>query len=280
MNAHRPARGKILVAVLVAAALLVPAGAASTASAAPASPAVPASGGPELCGGPYGSSSGWALTGTCIYAGWGLPTGNYTSITGDFQVPLITGSDGSFAYIWYGLGGGTLSGALEQVGVATYISAGKPIYKGFWEVVYCKKGLLLGGCDNSEPSSGLHELQQTVQPGDWMDASVTYSGNDAFLLYLKDVSRGWYVQVPVTSSDENGKTSNWGAEAVVEDPYNPAPDPAPLADFDVANIGNIRIDNSYAWVHDNPTEDTLGTGKVYISPLDSGGDFTVTWEHS
>ena len=215
-------------------------------------------------------------TGTCIWAGYGLAArgASFSSVSGEFAVPAIKGSDGEVA-IWVGLGGRAYVGdPLEQTGVVGMIVNGKPVYKGVWEVLY--NGSCITSCP---PQDQPHYFAQTVKPGNEMAASVTYSVDSAgvgtYWLFLRDVTQGWTENVPVTANGDNGATSNDGAEAILEDVGA-----GPLPDFGTVLIDNVTIDGGYGWTQQNPIEYTLGTGKVYISPPQPSGDFTVTWEHS
>ena len=70
-----------------------------------------------------------------IWSGWGTSVNqDYTGITGDFQVPTVTGSTNGTVAIWLGLGG--VNDALEQTGVSASIVNGKPVYRAWWEVLY------------------------------------------------------------------------------------------------------------------------------------------------
>ena len=237
--------------------------------------------------GPAAASCGGAsdcpcATGTCIWAGWGVTgqdltstgTGKeYTSISGEFTVPAVKGSAGNVAF-WYGLGG--VNTALEQTGVAVKIVHGQPVYQGFWELT---------------PSKPVF-YTKTVRPGDFMAALVNYSSSPSstggtYRMFLRDVTRGWSEDQVIPARSHLGTTSRDAAEAIVENVQTYArksPNPGPLPDFGTIRMDNIAVDNSYGWTQFNYGQSliewTLGTGKVYISPLQRAGDFTVTWEHS
>jgi hypothetical protein len=117
-----------------------------------------------------------------------------------------------------------------------------------------------------------------------MQASVTYSSSPAatsgtYWLYLKDVTRNWSENLPVSAIGLNGTTSRNSAECIVEDVGG-----GPLPDFKTAFPGNVRIYSSpnldYGWTQQNPIEYTLNTGKVRVARISRAGDFTVTWKHS
>ncbi len=240
------------------------------ASASPASAAC----GPHYCA---------CNTGTCIWAGWGISgsllslavKNSYTSISGEFTVPTVTGAAGQVGF-WYGLGG-AYSDPLEQTGVAVTIVHGQPVYQGFWEVV-------------NSGDKGAVFYTKTVRPGDFMAALVNYSSSPSstggtYRLFLRDATRGWSEDKVIPARSHLGTTSMDSAEAIVEDVGDTPSYDAPLPDFGTIRMDNIAVNNSYDWTQPNllnqsPTEYTLGTGKVYISPLQRAGDFTVTWEHS
>lgn len=220
---------------------------------------------------PSGPCPACRHTGTCIWAGWGKIDGDYTSVSGDFRVPVITGGQGEMA-IWYGLGG--INGGLVQTGVsATTVANNSPVYQAWWEVIY--NDAIFGPYDLP------HVIAHPVAPGDLMEASVTWQPSPGpygtYQMFLRDVTESWSETVPA-SGDSAGALSHSSAEAILEN-VNAYDGTAPLPDFGTADLGNVRIDNSYGWVSQSPFEFTLGTGKVYISPLDGSGDFTVTWQH-
>jgi len=255
----------VVTAGLVSVGLGVPAmaGAASTASAAK-----------TTCG-----------NGQCVWEGWGTSIyQNYTGISGDFQVPKVTGKKNGSVAVWYGLGGTHCWEPLEQTGVSASIVNGKPVYQAWWEVIYYNFNVHSYCWNKDEAANAPHFLKQTIKPGDWMDASVTYSSSPAatggtYWLYLKDVDRGWSVNVPVTATGINGTTSRDSAEAIVEDVKQ-----TPLPNFGTADPGNIRVYPSpnldYGWTQQNPVHYVLGTGKVSTSAISGAGDFTVSWKHS
>jgi hypothetical protein len=220
------------------------------------------------------------------WAGWGTSVKReYTGITGDFQVPTVTGKKGWVA-IWDGLGGTLCNDGLEQTGISAKIVKGKPVYQAWWEVIYYSpikhRG---GGCWNKQQAAdNPHYFKQHIKPGDWIQVSVTYSSSPAstsgtYWLYLKDVTRGWSENVPVTARGLNGITSRDSAECIVEDVGA-----GPLPDFRTAYPGNVRVypspNQNYGWTQQNPTEYTLVGGKVYVAPISPVGDFTVKWKHS
>jgi Peptidase A4 family len=223
--------------------------------------------------------------GDCIWAGWGTSVAQkYTGITGDFQVPTVRGKTNGTVAVWDGLGGTACSDPLEQTGVSASIVKGKPVYRAWWEVIYYKFDVHSYCWNKSEAADAPHFFKQTVKPGDWMDASVTYSSSPVatggtYWLYLKDVDRGWSENVPVTAKGINGTTSRDSAESIVEDVGA-----GPLPNFGTADPGNIRVYPSsnldYGWTQQKPVEYTLGTGKVNIAPISPAGDFTVSWKHS
>jgi hypothetical protein len=226
--------------------------------------------------------------GQCIWSGWGTSVvKNYTGITGDFQVPTVKGSKNGTVAIWDGLGGTDCNDPLEQTGISASIVNGKAVYRAWWEVIYFNLNPNLKSfCWNKQEAvDNPHYFKQTIRPGDWIRVSVTYSSSPAatggtYWLRLEDVTRGWSENVPVTAQGINGSTSRDSAEAIVED-FNGGP----LPDFGTARPGNIRVyptpNLDYGWTQQNPTEyHAFSPDKVYVAPISSAGDFTVTWKHS
>lgn len=223
-----------------------------------------------------------------IWSGWGTSVvQNYTGITGDFQVPTVTGKTGEVA-IWDGLGGRGCDDALEQTGIEAQIVKGQAVYKAWWEVIYNNpisqpRG---GGCrQKSQAANKPHFFKETVKAGDKIRVSVTYSSSPAatdgtYWLYLKDITRGWSEKVPVTAKGLTGSTSRDNAEGIVED-FNAGP----LPDFGTAHLSNVRVypspNKNYGWTQQNPTLfNAWNPDKVNVSRISPAGDFKVTWNHS
>jgi hypothetical protein len=232
---------------------------------------------PSQCPSPYHQdvNGNWAGWGTCAIR-------DYTGITGDFQVPTVTGKTGWLA-IWDGLGGTSCNDALEQTGISAKIVKGKAVYKAWWEVIYYKLDFHSYCWNKVQAANNPHYFKQTIKPGDWIQVSVTYSSSPAatsgtYWLYLKDVTRGWSENVPVSANGLNGTTSRDSAESIVEDLGG-----GPLPDFGTAYPGNVRVYPSpnldYGWTQQGPTEYTLVGGKVSVARISPAGDFTVTWKH-
>jgi hypothetical protein len=240
---------------------------------------------PAMIGPASAAANAKCGNGQCIWAGWGTSVvQNYTGITGDFQVPKVTGKTNGTVAVWDGLGGTACWDPLEQTGVSASIVKGKPVYRAWWEVIYYNFDVHSYCWNKTEAADAPHYFKQTIKPGDWMEASVTYSSSPTatggtYWLYLKDVDRGWSENVPVTAKGINGTTSRDSAESIVEDVGA-----GPLPNFGTADPGNIRVYPSsnldYGWTQQRPIEYTLGTGKVYIAPISPAGDFTVQWKHS
>jgi hypothetical protein len=234
---------------------------------------------PAQCPVPFSHSvnGNWSGWGTCAPR-------EYTGITGDFQVPTVTGKTG-WVVIWDGLGGTPCNQGLEQAGVSAEIVKGRAVYKAWWEVVYYKFDTS-SRCfnDMTQAASKPHFFSQTVKPGDRIQVSVTYSSSPAatsgtYWLYLKDVTRGWSENVPVAASGHNGITSRESAECIVEDVGA-----GPLPDFKTVYPGNVRIYPSpnldYGWTQQGPVEYALTGGKVSVARISGAGDFSVTWKQS
>jgi hypothetical protein len=133
--------------------------------------------------------SGYVLTGT-----------TFRAITAKWKQPVVTCPvDDARASFWVGIDGwGT--GSVEQVGTwGVCHGAGKPVtYRAWWEIV---------GGGGGQPFA--------VEPGDSIEASVTYSGA-AYVLVVRDLThRGQFTTTQKCGTRPCGRTT---AEWIIERP--------------------------------------------------------------
>jgi hypothetical protein len=120
----------------------------------------------------------------------------------------------------------------------------------------------------------------TVEPGDAMSASVTFSGTDTYTLVLKDSTQGW-TQTQVI--DESGFDRS-SAEVITEAPCcTNSGGILPLSDFGTVNYGSSTA-NGTSLGSQSPTEiimiDNSGLDKDTTSAINSSGGFSNTWVRS
>jgi peptidase A4-like protein len=145
--------------------------------------------------------------------------------------------------------------------------------------------LCVGICSRGTPDYyGWYEMYpadpvyftNTVEPGDSMSASVTFTGTDTYTLVLTDNTQGW----TQTETEYESGLANSSAEVITEAPSS-SYGPLPLADFGTVNYSGSTV-NGQSMDAENPTQlimvassgDQLDT----TSSMDNSGDFSNTWE--
>jgi hypothetical protein len=200
--------------------------------------------------------AGYALTG---------PDFAFTSVSGSWTQPAIqcdADLDGYFVRFMAGLDGYN-SSSVEQIGTEAYcLDSGTAGYQGFAEM----PGIYV-------------EFGDTVEPGDQMTASVTFSdpGTGGYTLVLRDATQNW--THTYTRADPGLFRSS--AEVIVQDPTaGSALDP--LAEFGTVNFLTASVDGTSLGVQ-HPTQIIMnssgGVEEVTTSPISSNGAFSSTFEH-
>ena len=175
---------------------------------------------------------------TSNWAGYALtaPSGStFTSVVGSWTVPTVTASpdtsSGTYAAFWVGLDGFN-SPTVEQLGVeADYFhSSGASYYA--WTELY--------------PAGSSYISRFTVNPGDKITASVTYtginstSGRQDFTLAMQDTTTGETYQDNTSTTGVDLHSAEWVTEA-----------PSNNGILPLANFGSATFTDSFA---------TLATG--------------------
>ena len=202
--------------------------------------------------------SGYAVTGsngsfTSVSASWTQPTATCTSSGGR------RGSD-EYAAFWVGLDGYS-SDSVEQTGSDSDCDGRTPDYYGWYEMY---------------PADPVY-YTNTVEPGDSMSASVTFSGTDTYTLVLKDSTRGWTQTQKISESGFDRSS----AEVITEAPCCTASGGIlPLSDFGTINY-TASTDNGSSMGTQSPTSivmvDNSGLDKDSTSSMSSSGAFSNTW---
>ncbi|MCL2729812.1 MAG: G1 family endopeptidase [Actinomycetia bacterium] len=152
---------------------------------------------------------GYAATGsgfTPVSAAWTEANATCNS-TNDLYAPWV-GIDG------YG------SSTVEQTGVATDCSSGKPVHQAWYEMY---------------PASPVYLSLSSypVSAGDQISASVTYAGSNKYTLKLADSTRGWTYTTSKSLSAQ--RTS---AEVIIESPTGAYPN------FGTLNFTSATVNGS------------------------------------
>ncbi len=200
--------------------------------------------------------AGYALTG---------PDFAFTSVSGSWTQPAVqcdADLEGSVVRVMAGLDGYN-SSSVEQIGTEAYCSeSGTAGYNGVAEMpgIFVKFG-------------------DTVEPGDQMTASVTYSdpGSGGYTLVLRDATQNW--TETYTRADPGLFRSS--AEVITQDPAASS-GLDPLAEFGTVNFLTASVDGTSLGAQ-HPTQiimnSTGGAEEVTTSPISSNGAFGSTFEH-
>jgi hypothetical protein len=150
--------------------------------------------------------SGYAVTGS---------DGEFTSVSASWTEPTATcpSSTDEYAAFWVGLDGYN-SDSVEQTGTDSDCDGTSPDYYGWYEMY---------------PADPVY-FTNTVEPGDSMSASVTFSGTETYTLVLTDNTQGWTQTI---TKNESGLDRS-SAEVITEAPSSET-GVLPLADFGTVN---------------------------------------------
>jgi hypothetical protein len=153
---------------------------------------------PGMCVGDVSGSS-WYSTNWSGYVVNGS-AGSVTFVNASWTVPTVTGSAFRTAYssFWVGIDGFIGSSTVEQIGTDSDIHWGKPVYYAWYEFY---------------PAEAMQQISGlTINPGDVISASVTYSSG-VFTLLITDVSTGASYTTTGTVSGATETSAEWVAEA-------------------------------------------------------------------
>ncbi|MGH3167981.1 MAG: G1 family glutamic endopeptidase, partial [Trebonia sp.] len=199
------------------------------------------------------------------WSGYAADSGTYTSVSASWVQPTATcrGRSDLYSSFWVGLDGYT-SGTVEQTGTDSDCNGSSPSYYGWYETY-------------PNPS---YNFGDTIEPGDTIDASVTYEGSNHFLYKLQDTTRNWSVS---TTQTEAG-ASRSSAEVIVEAPCcTNSGGILPLANFGTAHFSESLVNGS-AIGNTAPAEiimiDNSGADKDTVSSLSGGENWSATWVRS
>jgi hypothetical protein len=186
--------------------------------------------------------------------------GSFNSVSASWTQPTATCDDNGdeYAAFWVGLDGFN-SDSVEQTGTDSDCDAGTPDYYGWYEMY---------------PANPVY-FNNTVEPGDAMYASVTFTGTDTYTLTLTDYTQNW----TQTETENESGLANSSAEVITEAPSSYF-GPLPLADFGTVNFSGSTA-NGQSMDAQNPTQIIMvgnsGDQLDTTSSMDSSGDFSNTW---
>jgi len=219
----------------------------------------------------------------------------FSSVSGSWTVPGVTGTGTAYAAFWVGLDGYS-SSTVEQTGTLSEVSTSMSrhgsttteIYYAWYEFYPAAMYEITSATSTTSSTT----VSATVQPEDSISASVTYQSGNIFSITITDTTQGWTYTTTGTVSNAARSSAEWIAEAP-----SSSRGVLPLADFgtvsftsceatltggtaqSVSSFGsNVQMiematesynfrTHSYV-INPEATPSTLGTG---------GASFSVTW---
>ncbi|MEQ0561546.1 G1 family glutamic endopeptidase [Amycolatopsis sp. NEAU-NG30] len=135
---------------------------------------------------------------------WGgyVSFGSFTTATASWTEPSVscTSTDDLFAP-WVGIDGDG-SSTVEQTGVATDCSSGRPVYQAWYEMY---------------PAAPVY-YSSPVSAGDHITATVTRTATNTYRLDISDTTKGWSKSVTKSLTSQHAS-----AEAIIESPTDSYP---------------------------------------------------------
>jgi hypothetical protein len=135
---------------------------------------------------------------------WGgyVSFGSFTTATASWTEPSVscTSTDDLFAP-WVGIDGDG-SSTVEQTGVATDCSSGRPVYQAWYEMY---------------PAAPVY-YSSPVSAGDHITATVTRTATNTYRLDISDTTKGWSKSVTKSLTSRHAS-----AEAIIESPTDSYP---------------------------------------------------------
>jgi hypothetical protein len=122
--------------------------------------------------------------------------GAVSAVSGGWTVPAVTGSGTAYSSFWVGIDGFS-SRTVEQIGTDSDLSNGVPTYYAWYEMY----------------PNPFVKLSMTVNPGDTISASVTYTGSNQFSLQITDTQSGQSYSTTQVSTSAQRSSAEWIAEA-------------------------------------------------------------------
>lgn len=186
---------------------------------------------------------------------WGgyVSFGSFTTATAGWVEPSVTcNSTNDLFAPWVGIDGDG-SSTVEQTGVATDCSSGRPVYQAWYEMY---------------PAPPVY-YSNPVSAGDHISATVTRTGTNTYQLSISDTTKGWHQTVSKSLSAKHSS-----AEAIIESPTDSYPSISGGVQFtsvkfngtDLASTSPSALDaddrGSYTWIPSSIASD--------------GTDFTIS----
>ncbi|MGW4482884.1 G1 family glutamic endopeptidase [Amycolatopsis sp. NPDC004368] len=202
----------------------------------------------------FGSFHGQSFSG----GNWGgyVSFGSFTTATASWTEPSVTcRSTNDLFAPWVGIDGDG-SSTVEQTGVATDCSSGRPVYQAWYEMY---------------PAAPVYYSSSSapVSAGDHISATVTRTGTNTYRLDISDTTKGWSKTISKSLTSKHSS-----AEAIIESPTDSYPSISGGISFTGVKFNGTNLGST------NPEgldADDRGTGTFSPSAIGSDGQsFTMT----
>ena len=196
------------------------------------------------------------------WAGYAVTGSRYTSVSASWTQPAVNCSitPTGWSSFWVGLDGDTTS-TVEQTGSEADCSSGKAVYSAWYEM-YPKF-----------PTN----YSNPVKANDHFTASVTTDGRGNFTLTLSDTSQGW-----TRTAKAKLRSAKLGSAEVIAEAPSSSSGVLPLADFGSVAFSNATANGTLFGSLSGRDAINMASGSTTKATTSSitGGNFSVTWQHS
>jgi hypothetical protein len=185
------------------------------------------------------------------WSGYAAQGSGFSSVTSSWTEPAVScnSTDDLFAP-WVGIDGFGTS-TVEQTGVATDCSSGRPVYQGWYEMY---------------PAPPVY-YTNFVAAGDRISATVTRSGS-TYTLTLTDSTQGW-----TRTTNKSLSASNASVEVIMESPT------AAYPNFGSVNFSGSRVNGTTLGAFGPIALDASNQFgfEDHTGPLSGGTDFSISY---
>jgi len=205
-------------------------------------------------------------------------TTDFQSVHARWVAPHVTCPASGEAWVvsWVGMDG-WWNNIVEQGGSSAYCNGGVAQYNLWWEMW----------------PHNLIQLANTINPGDTIDATVSYVSSTArFSIVVKDVTSGQTLSQSQPCYSDMGGCPRVNAEVITETPFTTGGTVFALPSYgsvsyssitvkDVSGHTGVLTDSRWSLGHVNQVDPSTGITKQTTSAIGSGDNsFSTTWVHS
>jgi Peptidase A4 family len=192
------------------------------------------------------------------WGGYAATGSGFTSVTATWTEPSVTCNSTNDLYApWVGIDGYG-SNTVEQTGVATDCSSGRPVYQAWYEMY---------------PASPVYLSLSSypVAAGNSFTGTVTFVGSSKFTLTLVNNSRGW----TYTITKKLSSARRLSAEVIIESPTGAYPN------FGSVTFTNAKVNGNTLGSYNPVAMDPSANGvyEAHASALSGGTSFSMTYQH-